>query len=110
MQDWQDHAVGRRVQELVGMPARGEGPCFGLAIADNAGDDEVGVVVGGAVRVRDSVPQLSALVYGAWRFRSHMTRNAARERKLLEKALHALFVRGDIRINLAVGTLEVCVC
>src|SRR5262245_32966134 len=110
MQDRQYDAIGDRVQELVGMPAGGEGPCFGLAIADNAGDDEIGVVVGGAVRVRDSVPQLPALMYRAWRLRRHVTRNAAWERKLLEKALHTLFVRGDIRVNLAVGTLEVCVC
>src|SRR5262245_20474779 len=107
MQDGQDHAVGRRVQKLVGMPARGQGPGFSLAITDDAGDDQVWIVVGGAVRVRDSVPELSALVYRAWCFRGHVTRNAARERKLREEALHALLVLGDVWVDLAIGSLEI---
>ena len=36
-----------------------------------------------------------------------MARNAAGERELGEEALHALFVGGDVRIDLAVGPLEV---
>src|SRR4030095_929337 len=92
------------------MPARGEGPCFGLAIANNEGEDRFGVCESGAVRVRDGVPELSALVYRAWRLRGYVAWNAARERKLSKKALHALFVRGDVWVDLAVGTLEVRVC
>src|SRR4029453_11834267 len=110
MEDGQDRAVGRRVQELVRMPARGERTGFGLAVADDAGADQVGVVECGSVRVRDSVPELSALVDRAWRLRSHVAWNTARKRKLREKSLHAFVVRGDVRVDLAVGTLEVRVC
>src|ERR1700746_1785969 len=83
------------------MPAGGEWPSFGLAVTDNAGADQVGIVVGGAVRVRDSVPEFPALVYGAWCFWGHVARNAARERELREEALHTLLICGDVRVHLA---------
>src|SRR5215467_13036726 len=102
MQNGQNHTVRRRVQELVGMPARGQGPGFSLAITDDAGDDQVGIIVGGAVCVRDSVPEFSALVYRAGRLGRHVTRNAARERKLREEPLQALLVLGDVWVDLAV--------
>src|ERR1700756_4255225 len=92
------------------MPARGQGPGFGLAVADDAGHDQVGVVKGGAVRVRDSVPEFPALVYGAWCFWGHVAWNAARERELREEALHTLLICGDVRVHLAVRALEVRVC
>jgi hypothetical protein len=60
--------------------------------------------------VRDSVPELSAFVYRAWRLRGYVARNTAGKRKLREEPLHALFVRGDVRVDLTVGTLEVRVC
>ena len=41
VQDRQDHAVGHRVQELVGVPARRQRPGLRLAVADDAGDDQV---------------------------------------------------------------------
>src|SRR4029434_2436444 len=89
------------------MPARGEGTGFSLAITDDAGDNQVGIVVGGAVRVRDSVPELSALVYRAWCFRRHVARDAAWERELRKEALHTLLVLGDVWVDLAIGSLEI---
>ena len=46
VQDRQDGTVDDRVQELVRMPARRERSRFGLAVADDAGDDEIGIVEG----------------------------------------------------------------
>src|SRR5215813_7229805 len=91
------------------MPTRGQGPGFSLAITDNAGNDQVGIVVGGAVRVRDSIPELSALVHGAWCFRRDVARNATREGELGEEALHTLLVLGDVWVDFAIGSLEVSV-
>ena len=54
VQDRQDRPVGRRVQELVGMPARRQRSGLRLAVADDAGDDQVGIVEGGAVGVREA--------------------------------------------------------
>src|SRR5262245_50574976 len=89
------------------MPARGQGPGFGLTITDDAGNDQLWIVVGGTVRVRDSVSELSAFVYGPWRFWSYVARNATRERELREEALHTRLVLGDVWVNLAIGTFEV---
>ena len=62
VQDRQHRAVGGRVEELVRVPARGERPGLGLAVADHAGHDQVGVVERGAVGVRQRVAELAALV------------------------------------------------
>ena len=62
MQDRQHRAVGARVEELVRVPAGGERPGLGLAVADDAGDEQVGVVEGGAVGVGERVAELAALV------------------------------------------------
>ena len=107
MQDRQDHTVRRRVQKLVRMPARRERPGFRLPVADDAGDDQIGIVEGGSVCVRNRVAKLAPLMHRARGLRRHMARNAARKRELLEEALHALFVRRDVRIDLAVGSLEI---
>ena len=52
VQDRQHRAVACRVEELVRVPARGQRPGLGLAVADDAGDEQVGVVERGAVGVR----------------------------------------------------------
>ena len=62
MQDRNNRAVPRRVDELVGMPARREGTGLRLAVADNAEDDEVRVVQGGAVGVGEGVAEFTAFV------------------------------------------------
>ena len=62
VQDRQDHAIADRVQELVGVPTRRQRAGLRLAIADDAGDDQVRVVVGGAKRVGEGIAQLATLV------------------------------------------------
>ena len=52
VQDGQHRAVARRVDELVRVPAGGERPGLRLAVADDAGDEQVRVVEGRAVGVR----------------------------------------------------------
>jgi hypothetical protein len=44
MQDRQHRAIGGRIEKLVGMPGRGQRARLRLAIANDAGDDERGVV------------------------------------------------------------------
>ncbi len=53
VENWQLCAVGRRVLELVRVPARRERAGLGLTVADDAGDDQVGVVERGAEGVRE---------------------------------------------------------
>ena len=89
------------------MPARRQRPGLRLAVADHAGDDQVRVVERGAVGVRERVAQLAALVDRAGRLRRDVAGNAAGERELGEQPLHPLLVLGDVRVDLAVGALEV---
>ena len=110
VQDWQHGAVAHRVEELVGMPARRERTRLCLAIADDCGDDEVGVVEGGAKGVRKRVAELTALVDGAGRLGRDMARNPARKRELGEEPLHPLLVLRNVRIDLAVRPFEIGVC
>ena len=107
VQDRQNHAVCCRVQEFVGMPACRQRSGLRLAVADDTGNDQVRVVEGCSVGVGDSVAELPAFVNGTGRLRGHMAWNAARERELREEPFHALLIGGDVRVNLAVGSLEI---
>ena len=103
----QHAAVAGRVEEFVSVPSGGEGAGLRLAVADDAGDDQVRVVEGGAVGVAQGVAELAALVDAARRLRGDVAGDAPREAELLEQPLHSLRVPADLRIDLAVGPLEV---
>ena len=107
MQDRQHRAVARRIQKLVGMPAGRKRPGLGLPVADDAGDDQIRVVEGRAVRVRQGVTELAPLVNGAGRLGRDVTRDPAGEAELLEQLLHAVRILGDAGVDLAVRTFEV---
>ena len=62
VQDRQHRSVGHRVHELVGVPAAGQRPGLGLAVADHAGHQQLRIVEGRAVGVREAVAQFTALV------------------------------------------------
>ena len=106
----QNRPVVDGVEELVGVPARGERPGLGLAVADDAGREKAGIVVDRPVRVREGVAELAALVDGAGSLRRDVAGYAAGKRELPEKILDALFVTRDARIDLGVGAFEVDVC
>ena len=59
VEDRQNHPVSRRVQELVGMPARGQRSSLRFAVADDTGDDQIGVVEGRPIRMRNRVAKLA---------------------------------------------------
>ena len=107
MQDRQHRAVARRIEKLVRVPARRERPRLRLAVADHAGDDEIRVVEGRAVGVRQRIAEFAALVDRTRRLRRDVARNAAGERELGEEPLHPLLVLRDVGIDLAVGPLEI---
>ena len=77
MQDRQDRAVVHRIEKFVGMPAGGEWTGFRLAVAHDAGDQEVGIVEGGTVGVRQAIAEFTAFIDGARGLRRHVTGNAA---------------------------------
>ena len=107
VEDRQDGAVRHRVEELVGVPAGRQRPGLRLAVADDRADQQVRVVERRAVRVRERVAQLAALVDGARRLRRDVAGDAARERELAEQLADAVLVARDAGVDLAVGPLEV---
>jgi hypothetical protein len=107
VQDRQHRPIALGIQEFVGVPAGGERARLGLAIADDARDDEIGVVESSAGRMHERVTQLTAFVDRAGGFRRHVARDPARERELLEQPLHAFGIGRDLGIDLAVGAFEI---
>ena len=107
VQDRQHRAVGLRVEELVRVPARRERPGLRLAVADDARDEQVGVVERGAERVRERVAELAALVDRARRLGRDVARDPAGERELPEEPAQSFLVVADVRVDLAVRALEV---
>ena len=105
VKDRQHRAVGRGVEELVRVPRRRQRPGLGLSVADDARDQEVGIVERRSVRMREAVAELTALVDRARSLGGHVAGDAARERELVEQPLHALLVRRDVAVVLRVACL-----
>ena len=107
VQDRQDRAVAARVEELVRVPARRERAGLRLAVADDAGDDEIRIVEGCPEGVHERVAELAALVDRARRLRRRVARDAAGKRELAEELAQAFLPLADVRIQLAVRPLQV---
>jgi hypothetical protein len=72
-------AIPSWIQELVGVPARGQRSGLGLAIADDARNQQVAIVERGAVRVRQGVAKFATLVDRARRLRRNVTSGCPKE-------------------------------
>ena len=107
VQDRQNRAVRDRIEKLVGLPGGRQRSRFGLAVADDAGDDQPWIVERGAERVAQRISEFAALVDGTGRRGRDVARNAARKGELFEKPFHPGFVLADVRIDLAVAALEI---
>ena len=107
MQDREHRAFTRRVQEADALPRALERRGLGLAVADDAGDDQLGVVERGAEGVQERVAELAALVDRAGCRHAHVARDPARRRELAHELQQPRLVGGDARIDLGVGPLEV---
>src|SRR5262249_39830645 len=106
VKDRQNRPGRRWVEEFVGMPARRQRSSFRFAVADDAGNDQIGVVERRSVGVRDGIAELAAFVYRTGRLRRYVARDAAGGRELGEQALQPLLVARDVRETLMVGPLE----
>ena len=97
MQDRQHRAVGDGIEKLVGVPGRRQRPGLRLAVADDAGDDEIGIVEHGAERVTERIAELAALVDRTRTFRRRVAGDPARKRELQEQPSQPRFVLADVR-------------
>ncbi len=89
------------------MPARGERAGLRLAVADDAGNDQIRVVERRPEGVHERVSELPAFVDRPRRLRRRVTRDPARIRELAEELAQAILALTDVRIQLAVRPLEV---
>jgi hypothetical protein len=62
MQDRQNRAVGGRIKKLVGMPRRRQRSRFCLAIADDAGNNQIGIVEYRPERMAEGLTQFASLM------------------------------------------------
>src|SRR6185437_10504167 len=83
---------------------------FRFAITNDGGNNQVRIVEGGAIRVRQSVTQLTALVNRTWRLGCNMARHPPWETELLEQFPHPFLVLGKVGIHFAIRSLKIGVC
>ena len=77
VEDREHDPVACRVEELVAVPTRGERTGLRLTVTDDAHDDEIRMVEGGAVGVQERVAELTALVERARCLRRAVAGHAA---------------------------------
>ena len=85
----------------------GERAGFGFAVADDAGDDEIGIVECGAVGVHERVAELAAFVDGAGSFGGDVAGDAIGPAELAEEALDAVAILLDVGVDLGVGAFKI---
>ena len=110
VKDRKNGTVAYRVDELVALPGSSQRAGLSLAVADYAGSDQFRVIKDSAACVSDGVTKLATFVDGTRSLRSTVARYAAREGELLEQFLHTFLVTGDIRIDLAVRSVNIIIC
>jgi hypothetical protein len=91
------------------MPSSGQRTRLRLAIADDAGDDEIGIVEHRPERMAERIAQLAALVDRARALRRCVAWNSSGKRKLEKELPKPGLILADIGINLAVSALEISI-
>ena len=109
VQDRQHGAVRGRIEKLVGMPRRGQRTRLRLAVADDAGDHQIGVVQRRPERMAEGIAQFAALVDRAGAFRRRMAGDSARKGELSKELPQPGLILADIGIDLAVSALKISV-
>ena len=92
VEDRQDGAVTSGIEELVGVPAGSQRAGLGFAVADDAGDEQPGVVERRPVGVRQGIPELAALVDRPRHLRRDVAGDPAGEGELAEQLAHPSLV------------------
>src|SRR6202158_3067363 len=106
MKDGKHRAIARGVQKFVGMPTGSQCPGLSFAVADDATDDQIRVIEGGAIGMSQRITQFAAFMNGAGGFRRYVTGNPVRPGKLAKQPLQSVPAALDCRITLGVRALE----
>ena len=107
MQDRKHRTIPRWIKKFVGMPAGCQRRCFCLAIAHDAGNNQVRIIERRAIRMRQRITELAALVNRARCLGCHVTRNAGRPRELAKQTPQPVAVLRNLGIALGVCALKI---
>src|SRR6478609_1729975 len=107
MEDWQNSAIGDRIEELVRMPCRSQRPGFGFAIANDTGDDEIGIIKDSTKGMAERITKFAPFMNRARALRRGMAGNTARKRKLKKKLPQPGLILADIGVDFTVSTLQI---
>ena len=89
------------------MPGGGQRAGLGFAVADDAGDDQFGIVERGPEGMADRISQLAPFVDRPRRLRRNVAGNPSRKGELLEQFFQTGLILADVGIDLAVRPFEV---
>src|SRR3984957_9973632 len=109
MKDRKYGAITRGIKKLVGMPTGSKRAGFGFSVANDATDNQIRVVEGGAIGMGQRITEFAALMNRPRSFRRDMAWNAVRPGKLTEQPLQSVPAPLDRRIMLRVGAFEIAV-
>src|SRR5215471_4538325 len=107
VQNREHRAIANRIQKLADVPRGSQRPRFRLAVSDDSGNDEVGIIEGRAASVREHVSEFAPFMYRAWRLGRAMAADASRKRELLEELLQPDRVFALIGIGLGISALKI---
>ena len=102
MKDREHRAIARGIEEFVGVPTGREGAGFRLAVADDAADDQIGIVEGGAISMCQRIAKLATFMDRAGCLRGYVAWNAVGPGKLSKQPLQAVPAALDRGIMLGV--------
>ena len=103
----QNRAVPHGIEKVDRLPASFERASLRFAVANNAGDYQIGIVERRAESVNQRVAKFAALVHRVRDVRTAMAGHAARRRELAEHKPQAVFIAGDLRMDLGIGAFEI---
>src|SRR5579885_301479 len=110
MQDGEDGAVARGVEEADAFPGTCQRSCFGFAIANDSGYNEIGIVESCAEGVDEDIAKFATFMDGARGGNADMAGDAARSGELAKQAPHPSHILGHLRVNLRIGAFQIDVC
>src|ERR1700731_421393 len=106
MQNGKHGAIAHRVQKFVGVPTGSQRSCLRFSVPDRYGHDQVGIVERGPEAMGKAVSEFASLMNRSRSFRSAMTADTSRERKLLEELVQPLGILALVRIDFRIHSFE----
>ena len=91
MKDRKNRTIARGIEKLVGVPARSKCARFRLAVADDAGHDQIRIVEGRAVCMDEGITELAPFMDRTRSFRRDVTGDAVRPGELSKQPLQPRF-------------------